>query len=94
MSSHRDLLVCWAVLIALTALSLTAGNAAGAVTTIGPMAAALVLAAGLFKAQQILWCYLGLARAPLSWRVFFLAFLLLLCGLILAAFVLGEHRGG
>ena len=94
MSGNRDLLVCWAVLMALTGLSLTAGNAAGAVATIGPSAAALVLAAGMFKAQQILWCYLGLARAPLSWRSFFLAFLLLLCGLILAAVLIGSRHGG
>lgn len=94
MSGERDLLACWAVLMALTGLSLTAANAAGVVAAIGPTAAALVLAAGLFKARQILWCYLGLKDAPAAWRALFLVFLVLLCGLIFAAFLLGLTQNG
>ena len=89
------LIACWATLIALTGLSLTAADAAtaGAVRPLGLVAVGLVLAAGLFKAQQILWCYLGLRDSTAAWKASFVAFLLFLVLLIFGAYAVGLAIG-
>lgn len=91
LSSRLRLITCWATLIGLTGLSLTASDAAtvGAVRPLGLLPVALVLTAGLFKAQQILWCYLGLGASTAAWKASFVAFLLFLCTLIFGAYWLG-----
>jgi len=83
----------WALLMGLTSLSLVAGDAgsAGAVRPLGLGAVVLVLAAGFFKAQQILWQYLELGRSTAAWKVTFVAFLTTISLVILAAYALAMH---
>ena len=66
----------WAILIALTALSLGAGRA-GHEGSIGLLGIGLVLLAATFKANQILTHFLGLQRAGSGWRILFRTMLIL-----------------
>ena len=67
----------WAILMALTALSLLAGRPGGE-GSIGMLGSGLVLLAATFKADQILTHFLGLRRAAPGWRVMFRVILTLL----------------
>jgi len=67
----------WAILIALTALSLMAGRP-GHAGSIGLLGCGLVLMAANFKADQILTHFLDLQRAGPGWRVMFRIMLTLL----------------
>lgn len=87
---YRRLYATWAILMALTALSITAADAAtaGAVRPLGIVSVTLVLGAGFFKAVQILWTYLNLRRSTMAWKATFVAFLVVICAVILAAYAL------
>lgn len=88
MTSRSRLLLTWVILMALTAGSLTAAeaNIAGAVSNLGLIPVAVILAAGLFKARQILWNFLDLRRSTAVWKGTFLAFLTVLCLVLYAAY--------
>lgn len=91
---HVRLVTSWAVLIGLTVLSLTAGDAAGSPSThpLGLIAVGLVLGAAFFKARQILWAFLGLGRSTRAWQATFIGFLLFICSIIFAAYGIGLVR--
>ena len=81
--SLRSLLICWAVLMAMTILLLVAGDPTD--THRLPLwSVALLLLVALVKARQILWVFLDLRRSTTMWKATFLAFV----GTILAV-VLG-----
>jgi hypothetical protein len=67
----------WAILIALTAVSLLAGRPGGE-GSIGLLGIGLVLMAANFKADQILTHFLGLQHAGSGWRTLFRVILTLL----------------
>ena len=77
----------WAILIALTAFSLWAGQAGGE-GSLGLTGAGLVLLAACFKADQILTHFLDLRRAGTGWRVLFRSMLVLLGTAILGIYAL------
>ena len=88
MTPRTRLLLTWTILMALTAASLTAAeaNVAGATSNLGLVPVAIVLAAGLFKARQILWHFLDLRRSTAVWKGTFVAFLAFLCLILYAAY--------
>ncbi len=90
------LVITWAILMALTALSLTAAEAGqtGATAMLGFGAVALILGVAFFKMMQILWVYLNLRRSSTGWQSGLAAFLLLLCSLIGTAYALSLHTAG
>jgi hypothetical protein len=77
----------WAILIALTVLSLLAGRPGGE-GTIGLLGSGLVLASATFKADQILTHFLGLRHAAPGWRVMFRVILTLLGAAIFGIYAL------
>lgn len=72
--SFRSLLLCWAVLMAMTIVLLTAADPARPGHLSLP-AIALLLAVALVKARQILWVFLDLRRSTPLWKATVLAFL-------------------
>lgn len=85
-ASDRRLLSAWALLVGLTALSLTAvlgfGRSEG-----GLPAAAIALIASYFKARAVLYHFLDLRHADRGWRTFFSAMLVVLLGGLMATYV-------
>lgn len=82
----RLLLLNWAILVALTLVSmLSALLDADDWQPLPTVSAMLVLAATLFKCRQIMWVYLNLRTAGGTWRVLLASLALLSVGVIAAA---------
>jgi hypothetical protein len=77
----------WAILMALTAISIWAGRP-GDEGSIGLFGIGLVLMAANFKADQILTHFLGLERAGSGWRMMFRVMLTLLGATIFGIYAL------
>lgn len=94
MTPRSRLLWTWALLMGLTALSLTAADAAsaGATARLGLGPVAVVLGAGVFKAVQILWNFLDLRRSTTLWQATFVVGLVFLWLILFAAYWLSLAR--
>ncbi len=85
--SPRRLVITWALLAGLTAVSLLAagldGNTHARILGFGE--AAVVVGIAAFKAQRVLADYLNLRTATAAWRGLFTAFLVLIAAMVLGA---------
>lgn len=93
MSAHEDaaawsrrLLRAWAILAALTVLSVAAALLGGGGGRSSLVAVVIALAASYVKARQVLDHFLDLRRAGPGWRHFFSATLLVLLGICLGLY--------
>lgn len=89
----------WAILIALTLVSMTAGRLgvaghAGLAGLAGLAADGVVLAAAVFKARQVLMDFLGLRTAPPGWRALFTSWLVLVAATAWIAAAVPVLRAG
>ena len=91
--SRRRLWGCWAILMAMTAVSLWAGDPAADGRRLPLAAIAVLLAAASVKASQILWVFLDLRRSSPTWKATFLAFLATILVLVLGCAVLSPWIG-
>jgi hypothetical protein len=69
----RSLLICWAVLMAMTIILLVAGDPTDA-HRLPLWSVGLLLGVAMIKARQILWVFLDLRRSTTMWKATFLAF--------------------
>ncbi|MGQ4274095.1 cytochrome C oxidase subunit IV family protein [Terrihabitans sp. B22-R8] len=82
----------WLVLLGLTLASLAITLAPGVLPS-GAQAIAFLALGGL-KAWLILGFFVGIDRHAGGWRAFFIVFLVLLCGLLIAVYTAGcVHHG-
>jgi hypothetical protein len=84
MPSTATLIRAWALMMALTALSIWA-----AVSDQGFAPTVAAMAAGVLKAVLILWVYLNLRRSGPGWKAVFIAFLLVIALIVLGAYGVG-----
>jgi heme/copper-type cytochrome/quinol oxidase subunit 4 len=89
----QHLLRAWLVLLALTAGALALTLAAGDALARGTQAGLLVAIGGV-KAWIILAHFAGINRRAGGWRILFVLYLAILCGLVLAVYAAGcAHHG-
>lgn len=82
----------WLLLLVLTFLAMWAGVSSGSLLPMTIQVAVVIGVAGL-KGWTILDRYLGLRTSGAGWRTFFAAFLIVLCGGLLATYEVGCWRG-
>ncbi|CAA7617823.1 conserved membrane hypothetical protein [Candidatus Terasakiella magnetica] len=88
----RRLLRAWAILAALTGLSVGAALMSGSGSRAGLFSVVVALAASFIKARQVLNHFLDLRRAGGSWRTLFTAVLLVILGLCLVLYLAAVFR--
>jgi uncharacterized membrane-anchored protein len=76
----------WLVLVALTLTAMWAGGVTGSAPTLGIVSIAIVIAVSGFKVVAILRHFLELKRASSGWQTLFYVYLIVLGGLIFAAY--------
>ncbi len=92
----RLLLLTWAVLMALTAISMLGAQVVGE-GRLQPLAwwsASLVLAVTYYKARQVIMVYLNLRASTPAWKATLNAFLLTSLGLIAIGYLLANYLIG
>ncbi|HLN23841.1 MAG TPA: cytochrome C oxidase subunit IV family protein [Patescibacteria group bacterium] len=82
--SHRQLWLCWAILMSMTAVSLWVGDPGGEAKRLPLLSVAVLLAVAGVKAVQILWVFLNLRVSTLTWKATFVAFLLVIFAIVLS----------
>lgn len=90
----RRLLITWAMLMALTVLSMVSARLDQSDWQALPLwSAGLVVAATGFKAQRLLMVYLNLRAATLAWRGAFVGLVVLTLALIAGGYLVARLAG-
>ena len=88
--TRRHLVHAWLLLGILSLATMIAGKTlrpSDRLETLGLFWAPVLLLVTGLKARTILWRYLGLERATPGWKGLFVAYLLIVLGLVLGAYV-------
>jgi hypothetical protein len=90
--SKKSLIVSWGILMAMTGLSLWAGDPETS-NRLSLAAITIVLIAAGYKAVQVLWVFLNIRASTTTWKATCLGFLTVILAVVWSCAAIGFYLG-